>query len=121
MRRLVVEILDSKGSSVNNARVTFRVRTGQGRLSQRGNGRAIAAATNTQGLASADYTPMSARSTVVASVKGVSETVTFTITDGWIGPRDNAWHRRYTPHPNDNSRCESQSGEPSADAMGRRR
>ena len=77
---LVVEVLDNKGSRVRNARVTFRVRTGQGRLSQRGNGRAVATTTNTQGLASADYTPMSARSTVEASVKGVSETVTFTIT-----------------------------------------
>ena len=77
---LSVRILDANGTGVANARVTFRVRTGQGRLSQRGNGRAVAATTNTQGLASADYTPLSASSTVVASVRGVSETVTFTIT-----------------------------------------
>ena len=83
---LVVEVLDSKGSRVRNARVTFRVRTGQGRLSQRGNGRAVAVSTNTRGLASADYTPMSARSTVEASVGGVKETVTFTITTDGSAP-----------------------------------
>ena len=83
---LVVEVLDNKGSGVRNARVTFRVRTGQGRLSQRGNGRAVAVSTNTRGLASTDYTPMSARSTVEASVRGVTETVTFTITTGGSTP-----------------------------------
>ena len=77
---LVVEVLDSKGSRVKNARVIFRVRKGQGRLSQRGNGRAIADNTDSNGNARADYTPLSASSTVEASVRGVSETVTFTIT-----------------------------------------
>ena len=83
---LVVEVLDSKGSRVSNARVTFRVRTGQGRLSQRGNGRAIADVTDSRGNASAAYTPMSARSTVEASVGGVKETVTFTITTDGSAP-----------------------------------
>ena len=80
---LVVEVLDSQGRRVSNARVNFRVRTGQGRLSQLGNGRATFDRTNAQGLARADYTPMSARSTVEAEIRGVTETVTFTIiTDG---------------------------------------
>ena len=84
---LVVEVLDSQGRRVNNARVIFRVRTGQGRLSQRGNGRATTAETNAQGTARTDYTPMSARSTVEAEVRGVTETVTFTIiTDGSAPP-----------------------------------
>ena len=77
---LVVEVLDSKGTRVKNARVVFRVRKGQGRLSQLGNGRAYAARTDSRGNARANYTPMSASSTVEASVRGVSETVTFTIT-----------------------------------------
>ena len=83
---LVVEVLDSKGARVSNARVVFRVRTGQGRLSQRGNGRAIADVTDSRGYARADYTPMSARSTVEASVGGVKETVTFTITTDGSAP-----------------------------------
>ena len=78
---LSVEVLDSKGGPAD-ARVIFRVRSGQGRLSQRGNGRAVAVQTDARGNASADYTPMSANSTVVASVGGVSETVTFTVTTG---------------------------------------
>ena len=78
---LAVEVLDSKGGPAD-ARVIFRVRSGQGRLSQRGNGRAVAVETDARGNASADYTPMSASSTVEASVGGVSETVTFTITTG---------------------------------------
>ena len=86
---LVVEVLDSQGRRVNNARVIFRVQTGQGRLSQRGNGRATTAETNAQGTARTDYTPMSARSTVEASVRGVTEVVTFTIiTDGSAPPTD---------------------------------
>ena len=79
---LVVEVLDSNSRSVADARVIFRVRSGQGRLSQRGNGRAIAVETDSRGYARATYTPMSASSTVVASVGGVSEAVTFTITTG---------------------------------------
>ena len=77
---LLVQVLDADGEGVEDARVTFRVRTGQGRLSQRGNGRAIAVRTNAEGYARADYTPLSARSTVEASVTGVTRTVTFTIT-----------------------------------------
>ena len=84
---LRVRVLDDDNDPVGNARVTFRVRTGQGRLSQRGNGRAIQANTDRQGYASAEYTPMSARSTVSASVNGVPEGVTFTITTDGSAPQ----------------------------------
>ena len=77
---LSVRVLDANGIGVEDARVIFRVRTGQGRLSDRGNGRAIAVATDSNGSARASYTPLSASSTVSASVTGVSEGVTFTIT-----------------------------------------
>ena len=77
---LLVRVLDADGEGVEDARVTFRVQKGQGRLSQRGNGRAIAIQTDSNGHARADYTPMGASSTVKAEVRGVTETVTFTIT-----------------------------------------
>ena len=77
---LLVQVLDANDDPVANARVIFRVRTGQGRLSERGNGRATTAETDTRGYARANYTPMSASSTVEAEVRGVSRAVTFTIT-----------------------------------------
>ena len=77
---LIVRVLDDDGDAVEDARVIFRVRTGQGRLSQRGNGRAIAVQTDSDGYARATYTPMSASSTVEAEARGVTRTVTFTIT-----------------------------------------
>ena len=79
---LRVRVLDDDGDAVADARVIFRVRSGQGRLSQRGNGRATSANTNSRGYAAADYTPLSASSTVSASVNGVPLAVTFTITTG---------------------------------------
>ena len=79
---LRVRVLDADENGVPDVRVIFRVRTGQGRLSQRGNGRAIGTQTNRQGYATAQYTPISARSTVSASANGLSEGVTFTITTG---------------------------------------
>ena len=68
-------------------------RKGQGRLSQRGNGRAIAVQTDSQGYGRATYTPMSASSTVEVEARGVTKSVTFTITaDGGTAgtptPRD---------------------------------
>ena len=77
---LLVRVLDDDGDAVAETRVIFRVRTGQGRLSERGNGRAIALQTDTNGYARAPYTPISASSTVEAEASGVTRTVTFTIT-----------------------------------------
>ena len=79
---LLVQVLDDDGDGVADARVIFRVRSGRGRLSQRGNGRAIGVQTDSRGFGRADYTPMSASSTVEAEVSGVTRTVTFTITTG---------------------------------------
>ena len=84
---LSVRVVDASGIGVPDTRVTFRVRTGQGRLSQRGNGRAIAIQTDTRGYARTSYTPMSASSTVEAEAKGVTQTVTFTITTDGSAPQ----------------------------------
>ena len=77
---LLVRVLDDDGDAVAETRVIFRVRTGQGRLSDRGNGRAVAVQTDTNGYARAPYTPISASSTVEAEASGVTRRVTFTIT-----------------------------------------
>ena len=77
---LIVQVVDDDGDEVADARVIFRVRTGQGRLSDRGNGRAVAVQTDSSGYARATYTPISASSTVEAEVRGVTRSVTFTIT-----------------------------------------
>ena len=80
---LIVQVLDAAGEGVEDVRVIFRVRQGQGRLSQRGNGRAIAAQTDSDGYARADFTPLIAGTiTVEAEVRGITEKVTFTITPG---------------------------------------
>ena len=84
---LLARVLDDDDAGIEDARVIFRVRKGQGRLSQRGNGRAVAVQTDSQGYARTDFTPMSAGTiTVEASVRGVRETVTFTITTGSAPP-----------------------------------
>ena len=77
---LLVQVSDDNGNEVPDARVIFRVRTGQGRLSDRGNGRAVAVQTDASGYARTPYTPISASSTVEAEARGVTRTVTFTIT-----------------------------------------
>ena len=83
---LRVQVLDANNTGVANVRVIFRVVSGQGRLSQRGNGRAVAVQTNVSGEARAPYTPLSAASTVRATAASVSQTVTFTISAGSAPP-----------------------------------
>ena len=85
---LVVRVLDANGTGVEDARVIFRVTgSGKGRLSQRGNGRAIAVVTDQSGYARADFTPLSAGTiTVEVEARGVTERVTFTITTGSVPP-----------------------------------
>ena len=83
---LRVQVLDANNTGVANVRVIFRVVSGQGRLSQRGNGRAVAVQTNVSGEARATYTPLSAASTVRATAASVSQTVTFTISAGSAPP-----------------------------------
>ena len=83
---LRAQVLDANGTGVPNVRVIFRVVSGQGRLSQRGNGRAVAVQTNVSGEARATYLPLSASSTVRATAAGVSQTVTFTISAGSAPP-----------------------------------
>ena len=84
---LSVRVLDGNNTGVENVKVTFRVQTGQGRLSQRGNGRATAVETDRSGYARAPYTPLArGTSTVRVNAAGVTQTVTFTITvDGATG------------------------------------
>ena len=86
---LIVRVLDDDGDAVEDARVIFRVRKGRGRLSQRGNGRAIAVQTDSSGYARADFTPLSEGTiTVEAETTGVTRTVTFTITTGSAPPTE---------------------------------
>ena len=78
---LLVRVLDDDNAGVEDARVIFRVISGRGRLSQRGNGRAIGVQTDSRGYARADFTPLDGgRITVRASTDDISATVTFTIT-----------------------------------------
>ena len=78
---LLVRVLDDAGTGVADARVIFRVTSGRGRLSQRGNGRAIGVQTDTNGYARANLTPLGdGKITVQASATGVSRAVEFTIT-----------------------------------------
>jgi len=80
---LRVRVLDANDTRVADANVRFRILSGQGRLSDRGNGRGHRAPTDAQGYARADLTPLAEGSiTVLASVNGVSETVRFEISVG---------------------------------------
>ena len=88
---LSVRVLDGNGRGVEDVRVTFRLQTGQGRLSQRGNGRATAIDTDRNGYARAPYTPLArGTSTVRVKAASVTQTVTFTITvNGASDPETN--------------------------------
>ena len=77
---LLVRVLDADDDAVEDARVFFRVKKGRGELSQKGNRKGIVIQTDEDGYARAEYTPISASSTVEANVPGVRATVTFTIT-----------------------------------------
>ena len=79
---LLVRVLDDDGDGLEGARVFYRV-TGRGRLSARGNGRAIGVVTDDDGYARANFTPLDGGTiTVRANTDDVSATVTFTITTG---------------------------------------
>ena len=80
---LLVRVLDDVGTGVANARVIFRVISGRGRLSERGNGRAVGVQTDSSGYARANFTPTDGGTiTVRASTDDISATVEFTITTG---------------------------------------
>ena len=78
---LRVRVTDTNGTGVADVRVTFRVLSpGQGRLSQRGNGRAVAVDTDRNGSASANLTPLGAGDLIIeATAAGVTAPVTFII------------------------------------------
>ena len=80
---LLVRVLGNGGTGVANARVIFRVISGRGRLSERGNGRAVGVQTDSSGYARANFTPTDGGAiTVRASTDDISATVEFTITTG---------------------------------------
>ena len=80
---LLVRVLDDSGTGVANARVIFRVISGRGKLSDRGNGRAVGVQTDSSGYARANFTPTDGGAiTVRASTNDISTTVEFTITTG---------------------------------------
>ena len=86
---LTARVLDASGVGVANARVTFRVRQGDGQLSDVGNGRGIVIFTDRSGYARAAFTPRSAGTiTVEATVRGVTQKVTFIINTGSAPPTD---------------------------------
>ena len=77
---LRVRVVDINDRGVSNVRVTFRILApGQGRLSQRGNGRAVQVNTDRNGYASASLTPLGGDVIVEAKAAGVSASVTFII------------------------------------------
>ena len=88
--RLRVRVLDATNRGVSGVRVTFRVLApGKGRLSQRGNGRAVISETDRSGYASASVTPLGGNLIVEAKAAGVSATVSFIIdVDGGTTPRE---------------------------------
>ena len=80
---LLVRVLDDDGDGLEGARVFYRVSSGRGRLSARGNGRAIGVVTDDDGYARASFTPLDGGTiTVRANTDDLSATVTFTITTG---------------------------------------
>ena len=84
---LIVRVLDDDGDAVEDAIVYFRVVSGRGRLSQRGNGRAIGVVTDDDGYARAALTPTGDGTiTVQAEARGVTRTVEFTINTGSAPP-----------------------------------
>ncbi len=84
---LIVQVLDDDGDAVEDAIVYFRVVSGRGRLSQRGNGRAIGVVTDDDGYARAALTPTGDGTiTVRAEARGVTRTVEFTINTGSAPP-----------------------------------
>ena len=93
---LLAQVLNAGGDGVEDVRVIFRVKEGRGRLSQRGNGRAIGIRTDSRGFARADYTPLSASSTVEAEVAGVTRKASFTITTAGAAPTDTTRVDTYT-------------------------
>ena len=87
---LLVRVLDDDGDGLEGARVFYRVISGRGRLSARGNGRAIGVVTDSSGYARAVFTPLDGGTiTVRANTDDLSATVEFTITTGSApGTRD---------------------------------
>ena len=80
---LRVQVTDANGNGVGNVKVTFRVLApGRGRLSQRGNGRAIQDTTDARGYASATLTPLGEGNLIVRVNAGEISPVTFIIAVG---------------------------------------
>ena len=80
---LRVRVTDANGNGVSDVRTTFRVLApGRGRLSQRGNGRAVAVNTDRNGYANASLTPLGGNLIVEAGAAGVTARVSFIINVG---------------------------------------
>ena len=80
---LLVQVLDLYDDGVPNIRVRFQVTAGKGRVSNRGNGTVINKETDGGGYARTDFTPTAeGTATVKVSVRGLEETLEFTIQTG---------------------------------------
>ena len=119
---LLVRVLDDDGDGLEGARVFYRVISGRGRLSARGNGRAIGVVTDEDGYARAVFTPTDGGTiTVRANTDDLSATVTFTITTGSASSASGARDSGTGGTPGMISPgCACRCGESSADVMGRR-
>ena len=98
--RLRARVLDANDRGVSDARVTFRILApGKGRLSQRGNGRAISVETDRSGYATATLIPLGGDLIVEAKAAGVTARVSFIIEVGEgttpTGTSDTAGARTY--------------------------
>jgi len=81
--QLRARVLDANDRGVSDVRVTFRILApGRGRLSQRGNGRAVQVNTDRNGYATAILTPLGGNLIVEAKAAGVSAPQTFIIDVG---------------------------------------
>ena len=80
---LLVRVLDLYDNGVPNVRVSFKVPTGKGRVTSRGNGSVLRVQTDSDGYARTDFTPtVEGTVTVEVSVRGFDETAEFTIRTG---------------------------------------
>ena len=80
---LLVQVVDLYDDGISNVRVFFQITAGKGRITSRGNGRAIRVRTDSDGYARTDFTPTAEGTTTVkASISELNKPVEFTIRTG---------------------------------------
>ena len=80
---LLVQVVDLYDDGIPNVRAFFQITAGKGRVTSRGNGRALRVRTDSDGYARTDFTPTAEGTTTVkVSISELDETVEFTIRTG---------------------------------------